>query len=102
MGAPEDMPSLPCELLRTGTQHPQGIFVHVVRGTAQKGNAAFCTMYLSKVIAEVRVDFGFASYNIDPSSILLSFQRNVAGGWVGVLSLLNMLIIRKERADERS
>lgn len=99
MGIPEAMPSLPCELLRT--RHPQGIFVLVVQGTAGKGNAALCTMYLSKVIAEV-LDFGFASYNIDPSPILLSFQRNLAGGWVGVPNLLNMLIIRKERVDECS
>lgn len=80
MGAPEATPSLPCELLRTGPRHPQGIFVHVAQGTAQEGNAALCTLYLSIVIAEVRVDFGFASYNIDPSPVLLSFQRNLAGG----------------------
>lgn len=42
----------------------------VVQGRAQKGNAALCTVHLSKVIAEVRADFGFASYNIDPSSAL--------------------------------
>lgn len=44
--------------------------MRVVQGTAQKGNAALCTVHLSKVIAEVRADFGFASYNIDPSSAL--------------------------------
>lgn len=47
MGPREHMPSLPCELLRTGIRHLQGLFVHVVKGTVQKGNAALWTVYLS-------------------------------------------------------
>lgn len=55
--------------------------MRVVQGTAEKGNAALCTTHLSKVIAEVRVDFGFASYNIDPSSVLPEkFGRGLSRG----------------------
>lgn len=77
MGAPEPLPCLLCELLRSGTLDPQGMFCAFSRRAERKRAAkgpALCTLFLSNVIAELRALLTV----LIQSSILLVFTKNLA------------------------